>query len=159
MATRRDTLQDSGMTCVQTYLQSGNVVFQSDIGTEVSVSNFMFDIIMSKFEMNVPVIVRSPDELRDVIRLNPFGEHAAQSPSLVRVFFLREAPTQDRVRVLSAEGNLRCDWQVSARHVYISYRSAEEYQAGSTPFIAKTLDVEGTERNWRTVSVLGRICS
>jgi uncharacterized protein (DUF1697 family) len=159
MAALREVLQDSGMSRVRTYLQSGNVIADSDIQTEASISDFISDVIASRFKMNVPVFARRPDELRELIRLNPFAENAAQSPTLVRVFFLSEAPSAHQVKLLSSESRLRCDWQVSGRNVYLSYRSAEEYQAGSTPYIAKNLCVDGTERNWRTVSALAKMCS
>jgi uncharacterized protein (DUF1697 family) len=159
MAALREVLQDSGMSRVRTYLQSGNVIADSDIQTEASISDFISHVIASRFKMNVPVFARRPDELRELIRLNPFADNAAQSPTLVRVFFLSEAPSAHQVKLLSAENRLRCDWQVSGRNVYLSYRSAEEYQAGSTPYIAKILCVDGTERNWRTVSALPNICS
>jgi uncharacterized protein (DUF1697 family) len=159
MAGLREVLQDSSMSHVRTYLQSGNVIADSDIQTEASISDFINHVIASRFKMNVPVFARRPDEFHELIRLNPFAENAAQSPTLVRVIFLREAPSARQIGLLSAENRLRCDWQVSGRNVYLSYRSAEEYQAGSTPYIAKNLCVDGTERNWRTVSALAKMCS
>ena len=158
MATLREALQESGMSRVRTYLQSGNVIADSDITSEASISDFVSSVIASRFGMSVPVISRSPDELFEAIRLNPYAEHAVESPTLVRVLFLREAPAAARVAVLSAESRLRCDWQMSGREVHLSYRSAAEYQAGSTPYIARTLGVDGTERNWRTVSALATMC-
>ncbi|MCB1269082.1 MAG: DUF1697 domain-containing protein, partial [Microthrixaceae bacterium] len=65
MAELRSALTERGLSDVRTYIQSGNVVFGSDLepaGLEVLVA----DVVRSSFGVESPTVVRSAADMRAV---------------------------------------------------------------------------------------------
>lgn len=82
----RDLLAGAGFDDVSTYVQSGNVVLSSRL-TEQGLANKCEQLISERFGFDVPVIVRSRDELAEVVRLNPLKD-IAENPKRYQVSFL-----------------------------------------------------------------------
>ena len=78
MAALRTALTNAGMTDVRTYLQSGNIVAQSQLRSHRHVSDLVRKVIRSEFALDVPVITRRPAEIDDAIASNPFSAEAAE---------------------------------------------------------------------------------
>ena len=72
MPALRDALTAAGMTEVRTYLQSGNIVAQSQLRQRSQVSDLVRAVIAAQFSLDVPVITRRPAEIDDVIAASPF---------------------------------------------------------------------------------------
>ena len=121
MATSRTALTNAAMTNVRTYLQSGNIVAQSPLRSPGRVSHLVRTVIGSEFALDVPVITRRPVEIDDVIASNPFSAEADQRAHLVRVIFLAEIPSADRVSQMEAHSELRQTCRVVGGHVYVDY--------------------------------------
>ena len=82
--------EDIGFKNVITYIQSGNVIFETN-----KVSNLPDKIekkIKEKFQLEVPVIIRSVDEMRTAIAANPFIEQKAIDISKLHITFLADTP-------------------------------------------------------------------
>jgi uncharacterized protein (DUF1697 family) len=92
MAALRTALTAAGLSEVRTYLQSGNVIAQSDLRSPEEISDLLNGVVAAAFYLDVPVMTRSPAELEQVIAQNPFTEQAAQRAHLVRVIFLASPP-------------------------------------------------------------------
>src|SRR5438552_17452887 len=67
----RTTCEELGLRDVRTYLQSGNIVFASSLGT-ARLAAILKDKIDKQTRLPVPVIVRSAKEMADIIAQNPF---------------------------------------------------------------------------------------
>src|SRR5580698_4844358 len=63
--------EKSGFKNVTTYIQSGNVVFSSKESDLKELPSKIQQIVFKKFGFNVPVIVRTVDEMQKVVELNP----------------------------------------------------------------------------------------
>lgn len=62
----------AGFTDVQTYIQSGNVIFNyGDTDCEI-VSNLIEELINKKFNLNISAIVLKRENLNQIIDLNPY---------------------------------------------------------------------------------------
>lgn len=157
MAALREALSVAGLTQVRTYLQSGNVVAQSASGAALEVTDLVGAVIKSTFGFQVPVITRGPDELERVITENPFQEEAAGRPNLVRVIFLGAVPERGRIERVLAIDSLRDTCRLIGNHLYVDYRNGYHTTSRTAPFFTRTLGVDGTERNWRTVLGLAQL--
>ena len=82
-------LEIAGFRDIQTYLQSGNVIVGTNEASASCVMSRTREVMARKFDLAVPVIVRSPDELRDAIKANPFPDEAIADPGLTRIYFSR----------------------------------------------------------------------
>ena len=96
----REVLSDAGFADVATYVQSGNVVLTSDapsarLGAECE------HLITEAFALEIDVVVRTRDELAEVVAGNPLAE-VALDPKRYQVSFLSEEPHPDVVQQLGA---------------------------------------------------------
>lgn len=73
----RDVLEGLGHQAVRTYLQSGNVVFQSKNGDGRKLARDIGAAIRENHPFAPEVLVLTMDELRDVLAANPFPEARA----------------------------------------------------------------------------------
>ena len=56
---------------VSTYLNSGNVIFETNIDNKESIMEDIYKIIKSKFNLEIPVFVMTAFELEDILNNNP----------------------------------------------------------------------------------------
>src|SRR5699024_10141493 len=86
MAQLRELLTGLGHADVQSYLRSGNVVLTPAPGTESDLEHTTSAAIGERFGFDVPVVVRTAEQLRDVIASNPYPDAAAE-PTTLHVTF------------------------------------------------------------------------
>ena len=72
MADLRDIFAEAGCAAVQTYIQSGNVVYEAAQDMAERVPEIVTLVIRKRFDIETAVIVRSREELRQVADSNPF---------------------------------------------------------------------------------------
>src|SRR5256885_13909387 len=96
----REALADAGFGDVKTYLQSGNVVLSSR-AAPTTVARKVDRLVADRFGLEIDVVVRSRDELAEVVRRNPLGD-VATNPKRYQVSFLSTKPDSKVVRKLEA---------------------------------------------------------
>lgn len=143
-----------GLRDVQTYIQSGNVVFREDTGDPGAVARKIEDGIHGKFGFRPDVIVRTTSELRKVIADNPFAGRTEVEPNRLLVFFMAGAPArQAREQVLA----LPCqpeEMHIKGREIYVYYPNGMARPTIPMARIEKLLATSSTGRNWNTVNKL-----
>lgn len=97
-------------------------------------------MIGAEFGLDVPVIVRRPAEIDDVIAANPFPAQAIQRAHLVRVIFLAAVPSADRTSRLMSDSSLRetcrvADTQAQAVHRLDRHDLGHRYQVPSPALV------------------------
>jgi uncharacterized protein (DUF1697 family) len=132
-----------GLQNVRTYIQSGNVVFDSP-HTEPVVRRTMERAIADKMGRSVGVLIRTAAELRAVLDANPFGD---AEPSQVGVVFLPKPPRASALADLPIPG--REDVRTIGREVFVHYPDGMGRSKLKLPFAA-----DGTTRNLNTVTKL-----
>jgi uncharacterized protein (DUF1697 family) len=100
MAPLRDALAGAGFGEVRTYLQSGNVILTSPLASADAVARSIETVIEDAFGLGVDVLVRTPEEVREVLARIPFGPEA--EPRHVVVHFLAEILGPDGAAELAA---------------------------------------------------------
>ena len=143
-----------GLRDVQTYIQSGNLVFREDGEDPVTLARRLEEGIEGEFGFRPAVIVRTASELRKVIAKNPFAGRAGIEPNKLLVVFMNSAPTrQARDQVLA----MPCDpeeLRISNREVYIYYPNGMARPKIPLARLEKALQCSSTGRNWNTVNKL-----
>ncbi|MBD0383018.1 DUF1697 domain-containing protein [Paenibacillus sedimenti] len=139
---------------VISYIQSGNVIFNS---TEEDVG-LLRDRIQSElarvFVFEVPVVVRTPKELEEVVSRNPFLDVNASENESLYVAFLAKEPSAEAIVKLNTYQNEIDQYHVLRREVYILCRKGFGKSQFSNNFLEKKLAVTATTRNWETVNKL-----
>ena len=151
MADLRRALSDVGLQQVQSYIQSGNVVFQSSWKAE-KCETLMADVLLSQFSIDVPVMVRSATELKAICKANPFSSHDNLDKAL-QLFFLSRAATDadtDKLNLLKGDSEA---FNLSKACFYL-YAPDGIGRSKLAAAAEKKLRVTTTTRNWRTVNNL-----
>jgi uncharacterized protein (DUF1697 family) len=141
---------------VATYLQSGNVVFHSEVTAPEALQSALEEGLAASTAPGVKVLVRTADELAKVIEANPFPTGDEQAASQLHVTFLAEVPVAARVASLKAP-ETRDRYHLGDRAIYLSCPDGYGRTKLNNAFFERQLDVAATTRNWRTVTTLARM--
>lgn len=136
---------------VQTYIQSGNVVFRTDERDPARLAARLEKAIEREFGFHVDVVVRTCSELREAIAQNPFAARRGIDPSKFLVTFLAGDPdpvAREKVLAIKADPE---ELRINGRELYIYFANGLARPKLSWMAIAKTLKAAGTGRNWNTV--------
>jgi uncharacterized protein (DUF1697 family) len=143
-----------GLRDVQTYIQSGNLVFRDKGENPVALARRLEGAMEASFGFRPAVIVRTASELRKVIAKNPFAERKEVEPTKLLVVFMDGAPTkQARDKLLA----IPCDPEelhINGREVYIYYPNGMARPKIPLVRMEKALQCSSTGRNWNTVNKL-----
>ena len=148
----RALLTDAGFEDVRTYVQSGNVVLSSRrsptrVGAEAE------KLIAERFGFDVDVIVRTAEELAEVVARNPLAD-VATDPKRYQVSFLEAEPDPDALERI-AEARLEPERLVAiGRELYAWHPNGIGRSKLWAKLAGSSLGVRGTARNWTTVTTL-----
>jgi uncharacterized protein (DUF1697 family) len=115
MADLKSICADAGFDRIETYIASGNVVFECK-GTAKRVQAELESRLYSHARRPIQVFVRTARELQEVLHGNPFPQ---AEPRLTYVFFLRSKPSPEA----TANVLRRVDEELCAgkREIYVHY--------------------------------------
>jgi uncharacterized protein (DUF1697 family) len=139
-------------TDVQTYIQSGNVVFRNATPDVSRVATRLTAAVSKNHGFEPRVLVLTCEEVEKAARANPFPE-AAEDPQRVHLFFLAETPTKPDLKGLEQIKTKTERFALKGRVFYVHTPDG----LGTSKLAArveKCLGVAATARNWRTVTKL-----
>lgn len=149
MAELRTMMEDLGYTKVGTYIQSGNVIFQSEVSEADLVSTIQEAIHRVFGHQDVPVIVRNAEEFTRLIKNQPFDAETKE----LHVTFLAQRPDPINVSQLVNPGTDH--YQIEDRNIYIHCLGKYHQSKLSNTFFEKKMGQSCTTRNWKTILKLG----
>jgi uncharacterized protein (DUF1697 family) len=136
----------------QTYVQSGNIIFTTDERDLAKLTKILETAIHKEFGFQSDAILRSAKDLREVIANNPFGKRKDIHPGKLLVTFFSADPgeaARNQVRAIP------CDPEeifIDGREAYIYFPNGAGRSKLNWAVIPKTLKVQGTARNWNSVT-------
>jgi uncharacterized protein (DUF1697 family) len=139
-----------GLDDVQTYIQSGNLVFR-DSGDPSTLTRRLEDGIESSFGFRPPVILRTAPELRKVIAKNPFAGRPGIEPSRLLVLFMAASPARAALNHVLAMPCEPEELRANGRELYIYYPGGMARPTIPLVRLEKALQCLTTGRNWNTV--------
>jgi uncharacterized protein (DUF1697 family) len=143
-----------GYKDAKTLLQSGNLVLTASRTTPAALAKKLEAAILGHFGKEVRVIVRTPDELRQIVARNPYPAAARDDPSHLLVTFLADAPTAEAAKALAAWKHATEPFKVDGRELFTHYKSSVGTSKFVGPTIERLLATTGTARNWNTINKL-----
>ena len=148
----RELLTGLGYGDVRTYVQSGNVVLTSRMSARRLESELEHQIAAS-LGVDTRILVRTRDELADVVERDPLGD-VADNPKLYVVTFLSDEPDPAVVRELAAVDTSPERFVFSGREIYSWHPDGYGRSQRAKALSDKRLGVTATARNWNTVTKL-----
>jgi len=139
---------------VQTYVQSGNVVFTTDERDAALLTKRLEKQIGRALGFHADVIARTVSEMRAVVARNPFGKRRGLEPSKLLVTFLAADPgeeAREKVRGIKTDPE---ELRIDGRELYVYFPEGIGRSKLPTSAIEKVLNTPATARNWNTVTKL-----
>jgi uncharacterized protein (DUF1697 family) len=145
--------EHAGCARVRTYIQSGNVIFDSTAPVARKVAGELSKAIEQRFALRVPVILRSADELDDIVNSNPFLQEVGDEKALY-VMFLQSLPEPARVAALDPDRSPPDRFEVRGREIFAHCPVGVGQSKLTNAWFDSKLATISTGRNWRTVCKL-----
>ena len=141
-------LTDAGFSGVRTYIQSGNVAFESDITKQAQICSDVQACIDTHFGFAPKIMALSASRLAKIIKDNPFPG-AVDEPKTLHISFLaRPAINADLEKI----ENLRTENERFVLTDYAAYAHLPDgvWKSKLAAGLEKHLGVPATARNWRS---------
>lgn len=154
MAQLKAMCEGLGCAEVRTFIQSGNVIFKSAKGTPGAIAQKIEKKFLSEFGFASPVVLRTPEEMKEAIGRNPFLREKGIDVKHLYVTFLAEKPAPAAVDKIAAMKGGVDGLQVVGREVYLHCPGGYGESKLNNNAIEKAAGVAATTRNWNTVNKL-----
>jgi uncharacterized protein (DUF1697 family) len=155
MADLKVLYAELGFTNIISYIQSGNVIFDSDISlSEKKLELLIKAIIENKYGFDVPVIVLSKVNFEIAVSNNPYTKGKEFDIERLHATFISEKPIPELIEKANSNYFEADTFKLIDKTVYL-YCSGKYHESklGNTWF-EKQLKVSATTRNWKTVTKL-----
>jgi uncharacterized protein (DUF1697 family) len=149
MADLRAAVESLGHSDVETYLQSGNVVF-----TPAGSTDGLATGLSKALGMPVAVVLRTGRELARVIKANPYE---VKDPTKVVVTFLAERRPKKVLAGVDQEAFAPDEFTFSGRELYLKLPNGQARSKLMEALAKQDLGTTATTRNWRTVLALAEM--
>lgn len=153
MADLRALYEGLGLEKVKSYVQSGNVVFQSDTDATTLVTQIQ-DSIAATFGFTTDVLVYSLEDWRAIIDASPYRDDADKDPKRLLVTLLAEPPDLQRVQGLGEVRSGRDEYHIRDKAIYLYCPDGYGHSKLSNTFWESKLKVRATTRNWNSMNKL-----
>lgn len=156
MADLRQLLEKIGFEHPKTYIQSGNVVFQSD-SENSEIAEKIEQSIAETYGFDVPVIVKSAKDFEKIVDENPFRESAAIEN--LHLTFLKQKPSKSDVENIQNFTFSTDKFSLKGDYIYLYCEGPFHKTKLSNTFFEKKLSTGTTTRNWKTTLKLLEIAN
>jgi uncharacterized protein (DUF1697 family) len=143
-------LEDLGCEKVKTYIQSGNVVFQSKKEQPHELAGEITAKILEHYGFEPKVILLEKSDLQDAIENNPF---ATDDGKALHFFFLASRPEKADLERLMALKSASEAYKLHKKVFYL-YTPDGLGRSKLATKVEQCLGIPATARNWNTVSKL-----
>ncbi len=136
---------------ITTYIQSGNIIFDSPIEDSTALENQITNKILQHFGFSVPVRITTLTELKTIVAENPFVKENLLDAVQPYVAFLSDVPTASDLMQLQASDFGNDKFVNKGRVLYLWYANAAANTKLTNIIIERKLHLTATSRNWKTI--------
>lgn len=152
MAEVRLLFTSLGYRDVQTYIQSGNVIFSSG---KLPDARHIETAIAQRLSVQTDVVLRSADALAKIVEGNPFSD---QEMPFLHVGFSVKAPVEPDIKKLERERFVPEKFAIIGSEMYLFLPNGMA-RTKLPAYLLRQLKVVTTIRNWKTVNKLVELSS
>jgi uncharacterized protein (DUF1697 family) len=143
-----------GFENVQTYIQSGNVVFKYKKEKNKLLATMLSKNIVATFGFEVPVLILTLAEIKLIVNDNKFTKDKTKDITFLHVTFLEETPTEEQILNLQKNNFAPDEFLIQDKAVYLYCPNNYSNSKLTNTFLENKLKVTATTRNWKTVNEL-----
>lgn len=145
---------DAGCTDVETYIQSGNVLFTASPALAKTIAADVEQAVNARFHIHSPVITRSAQEIATLLRAEAVS---TLDTTILHAAFLATRPALARIKALDPDRSPGDTFQVIGREILLSLPNGVARTKLTNAYFDSALATRSTMRNWRTVTRLGQM--
>lgn len=155
MADLKALYEDLKFKEVITYIQSGNVIFKSNVKlSDTELAKKIEQAIYQKCDFEVPVIIRNANEWGNIISTNPFLKEKNINVEKLHVTFLSEIPNKTSLKSIHQFDFSPDRFIILEKEIFLYIPERYGETKLSNKFFENKLKVTATTRNWKTVKKL-----
>lgn len=141
---------------ISIYIQSGNIVFNSEESEKETLQKNISLKIKEDFGLDIPVMVLTIDRLKQIIRNNPFLNENADE-AFLHVTFFADTPADYNRKAIESKKQANEEIAFSDEAIYLYCPNGYGKTKLNNNFLETQLKVTATTRNWKTVNELLKI--
>lgn len=151
----RQLFEECGLKKVETFIASGNVLFDSRSQNEEALRKKIEEYLQASLGFDVFVFLRNEKELAMIAKSHPFTTAEVKGEDATAfVGFLSAAPAKEAVVSLTSCSNKLNNFRVQGRELYWLARGNILESGFYGPRLEKTIGMRTTLRNFNTVERL-----
>jgi uncharacterized protein (DUF1697 family) len=151
MAELRERCTAAGLIDVETYIQSGNIVFSWEGGDAGGPAALVAGMIRASWGFEVAVIAKSSQDMARVVAANPLAREGIYDIKGLYATLLEREPRESDVAAMARSGKAQERFEIIGDTVYTYYAQGYGKSDFSNNYIEKALSLTATTRNWTTM--------
>lgn len=148
MADLRQSLTNSGFENVQSYIQSGNLIFESHETDCKVLAAGIYDVIQTNFGFDVPVLVTETPTIKTILKRNPFYDQERKNQYFA---LLHQPPNPAMMGNMVPEDYPNEEFLITKNCVYLNCKNGAGKAKLSNTILERKLGVTATTRNLNTM--------
>jgi len=137
---------------VKTYIQTGNVVFETTVKDPDSLTRKIEKHLHKSLGYEVETMLRTMLEMEAIIKNNPFKKARFDKTIHLYLTFLHEETSAELKKSLISSGDNIATFKIKKREVYTLYQRNHAKHPFSNNFVEKKLKIPATTRNWTVIN-------
>ncbi len=154
MADLKKLLSQPNLKNVHTYIQSGNIIFESKSKNQQELAQEISTLIYKVYNFEVPVLIKRIDEWEKMLNSNPFLQDEAIDTKQLSITFLDKAPLEGDLKQLLTYDFSPDSFHLDGNIIYSCYPNGSGRSKMTNNMFEKRLKTTATSRNWNTVNKL-----
>ncbi|WP_115461125.1 DUF1697 domain-containing protein [Winogradskyella aurantiaca] len=150
MADLRQTLTSNHFNNVSTYIQSGNVLFNSSKDAAILEKEFE-QLLLEHFQLDVQVIIRTQKELKSILKEFPFPPEQITQSYFVLFKTIPKKEKVDKVKLIELPFD---QFVIKSHTLYLLPEQGYGKSKFNLKRFEKILEVKSTARNYKTITKL-----
>jgi uncharacterized protein (DUF1697 family) len=146
-----------GFHNVQTYIQSGNLIFDSEIIPNAQ--QLETEIQNTFLTQNVAVLIKNPVEIQHIIEQNPFASKTDFDPKKMHVCYFQHPPSVKNIKTFEGLNFGEDEFKITPKNMYLYFAEGAGKTKLTTAIIENKLVIKTTSRNWNTTVKLFTLSS
>lgn len=151
MVDLRLMMENLGFENVQTYIQSGNVIFKSGEPKSEKLEDQVKTGIADAFGFDVPVLVKKRAEIEQILQDSPFTKVEDLESNRIYYTLLRQEPEKSSIANLNPNDYPNELFHITRNCVYLNCTKGAGKAKLNNNIIERKLGVSATTRNHRTM--------
>ncbi len=148
-----------GFTNIKSYIQSGNIVFDSAHVADAKLAIMIENSIAETFSFSVSVLLKRKNEFKKIMDNNPYLGQQAIDITKLHITFLSELPDKALLDKLSQKESGSDQFHIADDVIYLHCPNGYGRTKLTNAYFERTLKIKATTRNWRTASTLYEIAN